>query len=78
MHLVHPLSPPLPPSTTTQGEGSVAMFEAPGSEVHYPSDKSQEQHDFEQGRIDYTGKDSFENLIQSSLDRHLEEPELGD
>ena len=47
------------------------MFEAPGSEVHYPSDKSREQHDFEQGRIDYTGKDSFENLIQSSLDRHL-------
>ena len=48
------------------------------SGVYYPTDKSREQHDFEQGRIDYTGKDSFENLIQSALNRHLEDSELGD
>lgn len=86
VHLTPPpsLSSPLPPSspsTHVQGEEHPLAHEAAMvGEIYYPSDKSQEQHDFEQGRIDYTGKDSFESLIQSSLDKHLEgeDSELGD
>ncbi|CAI8007718.1 Glycogenin-1 [Geodia barretti] len=47
-------------------------------ELYYPSDKSQDQHDIEQGNIDYTGKDSFENLVLSALDQRLEDSERGD
>ena len=39
---------------------------------YYPPGKSSEQTDFEQGRIDYTGKDRFESLIASVLDTRLD------
>ena len=48
-------------------------------ELYYPSDKSREQHDIEQGKIDYTGRHTFEQLVQGALDQHLaEDSELGD
>ena len=40
--------------------------------VSYPSGKSREQIEFEQGRIDYTGRHRFE-FIQQALDTHLDD-----
>jgi glycogenin glucosyltransferase len=66
-------------NSTQQGEGAIAglVVPPPATEMHYLPHKSREQQDFEQGRIDYTGMDSFENLIMGALDRHLEDDDSG-
>lgn len=61
------------PSLVT-GEGGAAGG-ASSDQGHHLVGKSREQHDFEQGRIDYTGKDSFEKLIKAALDDNLVEEE---
>ena len=81
VHLTHPPSPPPPPSSPTPSQGaehSTTHEATVVGELYYPSDKSRDQHDIEQGNIDYTGKDSFENLVLSALDQRLEDSERGD
>ena len=81
VHRTHPPSPPPPPSSPTHSQGaehSTTHEATVVGELYYPSDKSRDQHDIEQGNIDYTGKDSFENLVLSALDRRLEDSERGD
>ena len=88
VHLTHPISsspspsspPPSSHPSNSQAEGSHHVHShdgaAPGTTgsggAYYPQGKSREQVDFEQGRIDYTGKHRFE-FIQEALDCQLEE-----
>lgn len=77
-----PPSSPLPPSPSLsshpplnfQAEGAhdvhIAVAGPHGEIFYYPPGKSREQIDFEQGRIDYTGKHRFD-FIQQALDRQL-------
>ena len=77
-----PSPSPLPPSfplfsVNFQSEGTheshhdSAQGSVAGGEVyHYSTGKSREQIEFEQGRIDYTGRHRFE-FIQEALDSQL-------
>ena len=57
---------PSPHSTSIQAES-----EGSGEYYSYPEGKSSDQTDFEQGRIDYTGRhrfDAIKNFLDSQLD----------